>query len=168
MFEHPGTTTDPVEKAMELLPLGPVLFIDTAGIDDEGALGELRIGPHTRHIRPHRYRGDCHRYCGRGAHSRRTSAASLACGTFRVIAVFNKSDHSAPPQDLLARLEAENVRCVATDSLTGAGMLDLREALIRTAPEDYINPPAILADLVPPGRWPCSSCPSTRKPRKAA
>jgi len=37
-----GTTTDPVEKPMELLPLGPVLFIDTAGIDDEGALGELR------------------------------------------------------------------------------------------------------------------------------
>ena len=39
----PGTTTDPVEKPMELLPLGPVLFVDTAGVDDEGALGELRI-----------------------------------------------------------------------------------------------------------------------------
>lgn len=37
-----GTTTDPVEKPMELLPLGPVLFIDTAGIDDIGVLGELR------------------------------------------------------------------------------------------------------------------------------
>ena len=34
-----GTTTDPVEKPMELLPLGPVLFIDTAGIDDAGGLG---------------------------------------------------------------------------------------------------------------------------------
>jgi len=38
-----GTTTDPVYKAMELLPLGPVMLIDTPGIDDEGALGELRI-----------------------------------------------------------------------------------------------------------------------------
>src|SRR5512137_2902373 len=38
-----GTTTDPVEKPMELLPLGPVLFIDTAGIDDEGYLGALRV-----------------------------------------------------------------------------------------------------------------------------
>lgn len=38
-----GTTTDPVIKAMELLPLGPVLIIDTPGIDDEGALGELRV-----------------------------------------------------------------------------------------------------------------------------
>src|SRR5512134_1395257 len=41
--EVAGTTTDPVEKPMELLPLGPVLFIDTAGIDDSGALGGLRI-----------------------------------------------------------------------------------------------------------------------------
>jgi len=38
-----GTTTDPVKKAMEMIPAGPVLFIDTAGIDDEGELGSLRI-----------------------------------------------------------------------------------------------------------------------------
>lgn len=38
-----GTTTDPVAKAMELLPIGPVMIIDTPGIDDEGALGELRV-----------------------------------------------------------------------------------------------------------------------------
>ncbi|MCL2276692.1 MAG: [FeFe] hydrogenase H-cluster maturation GTPase HydF [Treponema sp.] len=38
-----GTTTDPVYKAMELLPLGPVMLIDTPGFDDEGALGELRV-----------------------------------------------------------------------------------------------------------------------------
>lgn len=38
-----GTTTDPVYKSMELLPLGPVVIIDTPGIDDEGALGELRV-----------------------------------------------------------------------------------------------------------------------------
>ncbi|HIV17655.1 MAG TPA: [FeFe] hydrogenase H-cluster maturation GTPase HydF, partial [Candidatus Alectryocaccobium stercorigallinarum] len=38
-----GTTTDPVQKAMEILPLGPVVIIDTPGFDDEGELGELRI-----------------------------------------------------------------------------------------------------------------------------
>ena len=38
-----GTTTDPVYKAMELLPMGPVMIIDTPGYDDEGALGELRV-----------------------------------------------------------------------------------------------------------------------------
>lgn len=38
-----GTTTDPVYKAMEILPLGPVVIIDTPGLDDEGTLGELRV-----------------------------------------------------------------------------------------------------------------------------
>lgn len=38
-----GTTTDPVQKTMELLPLGPVVIIDTPGFDDEGALGQLRV-----------------------------------------------------------------------------------------------------------------------------
>lgn len=41
--EVKGTTTDPVQKAMELLPMGPVVVIDTPGIDDEGTLGELRV-----------------------------------------------------------------------------------------------------------------------------
>ena len=41
--EEKGTTTDPVYKAMELLPLGPVMIIDTPGIDDDGVLGELRV-----------------------------------------------------------------------------------------------------------------------------
>ena len=38
-----GTTTDPVKRAMELLPLGPVVIIDTPGLDDEGELGSLRV-----------------------------------------------------------------------------------------------------------------------------
>lgn len=42
--DTPGTTTDPVSKAMEILPLGPCLITDTAGLDDEGELGELRVG----------------------------------------------------------------------------------------------------------------------------
>ena len=40
---QPGTTTDPVAKHYELLPLGPVTFYDTAGLDDSGEVGELRI-----------------------------------------------------------------------------------------------------------------------------
>lgn len=41
--DTPGTTTDPVSKAMEILPLGPCLITDTAGLDDEGELGEMRV-----------------------------------------------------------------------------------------------------------------------------
>ena len=43
VYDVKGTTTDPVSKAMELLPMGPVVIIDTPGIDDEGHLGELRV-----------------------------------------------------------------------------------------------------------------------------
>ena len=46
--EVPGTTTDPVFKAMEIYGIGPCVFIDTAGFDDEGTLGELRIGQTLR------------------------------------------------------------------------------------------------------------------------
>ena len=42
--DEAGTTTDPVYKSMELHPIGPVVFIDTAGFDDNGKLGELRVG----------------------------------------------------------------------------------------------------------------------------
>jgi [FeFe] hydrogenase H-cluster maturation GTPase HydF len=49
--EVKGTTTDPVYKAMELLPIGPVVFIDTAGIDDDSELGELRIAKTKKVLR---------------------------------------------------------------------------------------------------------------------
>ena len=41
--EVKGTTTDPVTKSMEFLPLGPVVIIDTPGLDDEGTVGEMRV-----------------------------------------------------------------------------------------------------------------------------
>ena len=46
--ETKGTTTDPVQKAMELLPIGPVVIIDTPGIDDVGTLGEMRVNAPCR------------------------------------------------------------------------------------------------------------------------
>ena len=45
-----GTTTDPVRKSMELLPLGPVVMIDTPGLDDEGEVGSLRVGRALREL----------------------------------------------------------------------------------------------------------------------
>ena len=46
-----GTTTDPVRKAMELLPLGPVVIVDTPGVDDESALGARRVERAQRALR---------------------------------------------------------------------------------------------------------------------
>lgn len=48
--DTPGTTTDPVKKSMELLPFGPVVLVDTAGVDDVGELGEKRIGKSVKAI----------------------------------------------------------------------------------------------------------------------
>ena len=60
-----GTTTDPVYKTMELLPLGPVMVIDTPGIDDEGELGALRVRKRLSGSEQNRYRNSCYRQYGR-------------------------------------------------------------------------------------------------------
>lgn len=57
-----GTTTDPVYKAMEILPIGPVVLIDTAGFDDEGDLGELRIEKTMEVIKKNGYCFTCSRF----------------------------------------------------------------------------------------------------------
>jgi len=148
--EVAGTTTDPVEKPMELLPLGPVLFIDTAGIDDEGALGEKRIQKSMAVID-------------------RTDLAILVSNAdvwgdfeerlleqFRereipMLLVFNKTDLYPNRSCMLNSLNAEKLKLVETSALTGTGISELREAILKAAPDDFINRPAIVSDLVGPG-----------------
>ncbi|MGC9453769.1 MAG: [FeFe] hydrogenase H-cluster maturation GTPase HydF [Phycisphaerae bacterium] len=145
-----GTTTDPVEKPMELLPIGPVLFIDTAGIDDVGDLGELRI-QRTRQIFDRTDVGVIVVGEGGWAQFEQTMLEELEHREIPAIVVFNKFDLYEPPGDVLDELAARNVPVVRTVAPSGEGVLDFREALIRQAPEDFINAPAILGDLVPPG-----------------
>jgi [FeFe] hydrogenase H-cluster maturation GTPase HydF len=146
----PGTTTDPVEKPMELLPLGPVLFIDTAGIDDVGALGEMRAG-RTRLIFERTdlgilvAEGDCWGEFEEGV------IAELSKRQAPVIVVFNKSDIAAPRTEVLQNLNSRKLPFVHTIASRGKGMPDLREALIRTAPEEFMDSPPILGDLIAPG-----------------
>ena len=54
-----GTTTDPVKKAMELLPLGPVVIVDTPGIDDEGEIGKMRVERAKKGASVYRHCGAC-------------------------------------------------------------------------------------------------------------
>jgi [FeFe] hydrogenase H-cluster maturation GTPase HydF len=146
----PGTTTDPVEKPMELLPLGPVLFIDTAGIDDVGALGEKRA-ERTRLIFE---RTDLGLLVAEGTGWGTFEESILAEMSKRkvpVIVVFNKGDIAPPQRDALQNLKSRNVPIVETVASQGKGMLDLREALIRSAPEDFIDAPPVLGDLINPG-----------------
>ncbi len=93
--EYAGTTTDPVEKPMELLPLGPVLFIDTAGIDDVGALGELR----TRKTRSVFDRADLGVIVtdGEWGEFEKGILEELTRREIPAVAVFNKTDLAPPP-----------------------------------------------------------------------
>lgn len=135
-----GTTTDPVQKAMELLPLGPVVIIDTPGLDDEGELGSLRVK------RAHQALNKC------------DIAVLVVDGTvglqaldralierFRVkevpfLVVYNKSD--------LAAHEAAEPYEIAVSARTGDGIWELKEriaALPKQGPEKHV-----IADLLDP------------------
>ncbi len=148
--EFAGTTTDPVEKPMELLPLGPVLFIDTAGIDDVGALGELRVAK-TRQVFDRTDIGVIITEPGEWGEFEEQMLAELRGREIPAIVVFNKVDLGSPRPDLLDRFAAEKMPVVRTAATLGQGILDLRQAFLDAAPEDLISNPTILADLVGPG-----------------
>lgn len=145
-----GTTTDPVEKPMEMLPLGPVVFIDTAGIDDVGALGELRVA-RTRQVLD---RADLALVVAVGegwGEFEEGLVRELADRKVPVVAVFNQADRVVPPEGLRQDLARRGIPTVVTSALTGLGMGDLREAVLRAAPPEAFETPTILGDLVPPG-----------------
>ena len=146
----PGTTTDPVEKPMELLPLGPVLFIDTAGLDDIGSLGQMRA-ERTRSVFARTDLGILVAEGDQWGEFEEAILAGLGERETPIVLVFNKADLALPREEVLGTLRARNVPCVQTVASQGRGMLELREALIRSAPEDFIDQPSILADLLPPG-----------------
>ncbi|HEX7571173.1 MAG TPA: [FeFe] hydrogenase H-cluster maturation GTPase HydF [Verrucomicrobiae bacterium] len=155
-----GTTTDPVEKPMELLPLGPVLFIDTAGIDDVGELGALRVEK-TRQVLERTDVAVLVTEAGKWGNFEEEILAELTARKTPTVVVFNKMDSGTgvPPvsfknggiQNSETHRRDACATTVCTSALTGAGILELREALLAAAPADFIDNPAILGDLVGPG-----------------
>ncbi len=146
----PGTTTDPVEKPMELLPLGPVLFIDTAGIDDIGALGEMRA-ERTRQVFERTDLGILVAESDRWGEFEEGILGELAKRQTPVIVVINKSDIAAPGVEVVQDLKSRKLAIVETVASEGKGIPGLREALIRSAPEAFMDAPPILGDLISPG-----------------
>jgi len=145
-----GTTTDPVEKPMELLPIGPVLFVDTAGIDDEGALGELRMA-RTRSVLDRVDIGVIVTEAGAWGGFEAGLLAELERRRVPVIAAVNKIDERALPDAERARLETLGASVVPLSALTGDGVGGLREALLELAPADFFDSRWLVSDLVPPG-----------------
>ncbi len=148
--EFAGTTTDPVEKPMELLPLGPVQFVDTAGVDDEGALGDLRMA-RTKAVLDRVDLGVVVTEGGAWGAFEDALVGELESRVVPVLVVFNKSDLRMPDTKELASLQLARIPSVAVSSLTGAGVADVREALLLLAPADFFDNRRLVTDLVPPG-----------------
>ena len=148
--DQPGTTTDPVEKPYELAPLGPVVFIDTAGLDDVGDLGALRIEK-TRQVLE---RVDVALVVVDAGGLNETESGLIAtlCEAQTPFAVvFNKADLAEPPADQLAQLAADNIETVTISAAESRGIDRVKEALFRLAPERGIDDPRLVGDLIGPG-----------------
>jgi [FeFe] hydrogenase H-cluster maturation GTPase HydF len=145
-----GTTTDPVEKPMELLPIGPVLFVDTAGVDDEGALGEQRI-ERTRQVIARSDLALLVTEPGRWSAFEEQVLAELSARRVPVLIVLNKIDLCPPPDDDLRYFEQQHLSVVAISASTGQGLDELRTQLQRMAPAVSSESTTILRDLVPAG-----------------
>jgi [FeFe] hydrogenase H-cluster maturation GTPase HydF len=148
--EVAGTTTDPVEKPMELLPLGPVLFIDTAGIDDVGQLGEKRIAK-TLAVFDRTDLGVIVSNFNVWGDYEQQLINEFKDRAIPYVVVFNKSDLYAANSNITQQLIKDKTKYTSTSALNGSGFLELRQLLLNSAPADYINRPSILADLVGAG-----------------
>ena len=146
-----GTTTDPVEKPMELLPIGPVLFIDTAGIDDVGDLGQMRIEK-TKTIFDRTDIGLIVASEGKWTDYEMQIIDELNKREIPIIVIFNKIDIAAPDQKLIDQLSAKSLPIAQTNLVTSEGLDDVRRLLVEKTPDEFINNPAIIGDLIGPGK----------------
>jgi [FeFe] hydrogenase H-cluster maturation GTPase HydF len=142
-----GTTTDPVKKPMELLPLGPVMFVDTAGLDDEGELGTLRTNRTNRVLN----RLDMALLVTEGARFgpfEESILERLEILQMPTIVVINKADMAASTEALANKLCARGLRAVCTSASTGAGISRLKQAILDNAPRDEVATTPLLSDFV--------------------
>jgi len=150
----PGTTTDVVEKPMELLPVGPVVFLDTAGLDDNSLLGEARLkktsGIFDRSdivllLTEAESWGEYEERVLGETEKRRTP----------VIVVINKTDLVIPSAEYIERIKSKVPRLITCSSLDAANrdiyLQDLKRHILEVCPDDFLNPPALAGDLLPPG-----------------
>lgn len=148
--DQPGTTTDPVEKAMEIAPLGPVLFVDTAGLDDEGPVGELRTR-RTLDVLARVDVGVLVTVQGRFGRFERSVADQLRERGIPFVVAVNKTDSDPLSEDFAAALRQDGMRPVGVSAASGEGVGELKAALLEIAPEALIEEPRLLGDLVPSG-----------------
>ncbi len=145
--EVPGTTTDPVFKAMELLPFGPVVLIDTPGLDDEGDLGEKRVAASRRILR----QADLvvivvDATQGLSQWERQVAEVARA-QNLPVLVVQNKAD-------LLAGVSPSaegDLSQILVSAQTMSGINELKTKLVEMAPQSFWEERPLVGDLLQPG-----------------
>lgn len=148
-----GTTTDVVEKPMELLPIGPVVFLDTAGLDDETELGRERIKKTEKVFD----RADVVVILISGENWGKTEDEIVAKAknyNTPVVVVINKIDISPVSAEFVRKLEADatvisvsSIDHESRDNYVNA----FKSAIIKNCPDDFIKPPPLVGDLLPAG-----------------
>lgn len=145
-----GTTTDPVYKNMELLPFGPVVLIDTAGLDDVGELGRMRIDASKKVL----HKTDLALVVLEPAdrlHEVETELfETLKHGKTPFIAVINKCDEKDAPQELIDLLKTYGCEIAMISAQEGRGVEQLRAVQMQKALKDF-DAGTIIGDLVKPG-----------------
>jgi [FeFe] hydrogenase H-cluster maturation GTPase HydF len=149
-----GTTTDVVEKAAELLPLGPVLFLDTAGLDDESDLAELRRKKTEKILD----RADCIVLVTEAERWGGYEESILTDAERRkvpVLTVINKIDLRPPSVSFLDKIQAASGRVMSLSCLDPAGrdsaLETVKRHLIQMAPDAMLETPPLVGDLLTPG-----------------
>ena len=133
--DTPGTTTDPVLKAMEIQGVGPCLFIDTPGYDDEGELGEMRM---TRTLKAAEKTDIAILLCHPDMDKELQWLQRLKEKNIPVILLLNKADileDAASIASVIKNKTGESPLIVSAN--TRQGMEDIRRAIIRRLPEDF-------------------------------
>ncbi len=141
-----GTTTDPVKKSMELLPFGPVIFIDTAGLDDEGVLGDLRIKSSEKILQRTDfaiYVHDAENVDIEGFHKLKKEFKRF---NINYLEVFNKIDLLS--EDELKSLKEKNKNSIFVSTKNDKDILDLKDRLIDILRENE-EEETLIGDLVP-------------------
>lgn len=133
--DTPGTTTDPVQKPMELTGMGAVVIIDTPGLDDNTTLGKERMARTSKMLD----RTDIAvvLFTDEGIDTELRIIEECRTREIPVVVALNQVDRIANREALMARIEeATKLRAIATSTTTGEGIEALREAIIETRPAE--------------------------------
>ncbi|MEN6444812.1 MAG: [FeFe] hydrogenase H-cluster maturation GTPase HydF [Candidatus Cloacimonas sp.] len=145
-----GTTTDPVDKHYELLPLGPVTFYDTAGVDDSGELGLKRVQATQKIL----YRADIAIFVSDGKPFTKAELdiiAKIMRMELPILVVFNKSDQNPASPENIAFCKQNALPYLSVSSVTKEGINECKDKIIQLAPEILKVNRIIAGDLVKPG-----------------